>query len=162
MQIRLATPADLPTIAEIYDESVLNSVATFDTIVRSADEVHAWFTAHRPDRHPVFVVTEDDSVLGWASLSPWSPRPAYDRCAEISVYIHSRHQGRGLGRALMGHAIDEAPARGIRTILTRIESSGTASIKLHESFGFSVIGTMHQVGFKHDQLLDVVMMERVS
>lgn len=161
MRIRTAQPADLDTIADIYNGEVLGSVATMDTVARSAAEFEAWLEDHPPATYPVLVADDGTgSVLGWASLTPFSPRLGYRRCAEVSVYVHRDHRATGVGSSLLGELVRLAPTVGIVHLVARIESSGEASLRLHSGQGFERVGTLHQVAEKFGRVLDVVLMER--
>lgn len=157
--IRLASERDLPSIFDIYDEQVRHGTSTFETVPRSPAERLDWFARHPPSRYPVLVATVSGSVVGWAGLSPWSPRPAYARTAENSVYVHKDKRARGVGRALMLDLIQRARDIGIKVIVARPVEGNDASIRLHESLGFSTIGVMRRVGEKFGRVLDVRLMD---
>lgn len=159
-QVHLATPADLPGIFEIYDEQVLHGIATFETVVKTPEERRAWFDAHPPQRYPALVAAEQDRVVGWAGLSPWSPRQAYARTAENSVYVHQSQRGQGLGsllmRELIARALRDTP---VRVMVARIAQPSPASVALHESLGFRPVGALRRCGEKFGRILDVLIMD---
>lgn len=161
--IRPAVEGDLPAITDIYNESVANSTATFDTEARTTDQQLLWFKAHGPSR-PILVAVDDDTVTGWAALSDWSDRRAYEETVEISVYIADDRRGQGLGRRLMEAVLDSGRKAGLHTVLSRIVKDGGASIRLHEELGFEKVGVMREVGWKFGRRIDVllyqVMLER--
>jgi phosphinothricin acetyltransferase len=157
-RVRPARNEDLPRILSIYNREVLSSTATYDTKPRTAEEHAQWFAHHGPS-HPVFVAESPQGVSGWASLGPWSDRAAYDRSAEVSVYVAEESRRRGIGRQLLEALVDTGRARGHHALLARISSDNTVSIRLHESLGFSVVGVLKEVGFKFGRLLDVSIME---
>ena len=68
--IRRAELADVPAIAEIYNEAVLTTTATFDTEPKSLEDRIRWFHSHG-ERHPILVAVVEDQVVGWASLTRW-------------------------------------------------------------------------------------------
>lgn len=162
MRIRNARHADLDAIADIYNGEVLGSVATMDTVPRSPAEFEAWLEDHPPETYPVLVAEAGDGgpIVGWASLTPFSPRLGYRRCAEVSVYVHREHRASGLGTALLGELVRTAPTVGVRHLIARIESTGEASLRLHARHGFERVGTLHEVAEKFGRVLDVVLMER--
>jgi L-amino acid N-acyltransferase YncA len=162
MIIRLASFDDLLAVSAIYDREVLHGTSTFDTEPRSPEAQQAWWTSHQNDFHPLLVAVDPPStVLGWGCLSPWSPRGAYARTVEGSVFVHTDHRSRGVGRALLEAIVDRARAAGHRVVLGRIEASNEASRKMLSKLGFSSIGVMHAVGEKFGRVLDVELFELV-
>ena len=160
MHIRPASESDVQAIAEIYNDAILNTTATFDTEVKSAEDRLAWLREHG-EKHPVLVAETDGRVVGWASLSSWSERCAYETTSEVSVYVDKVHRGKGIGKTLLQHLVEKADELGMHCLLARIVEGNKKSIHLHEIFGFSIVGVMHRVGFKFDRFLDITMMERV-
>jgi len=160
ISIRRARVEDLPAITEIYNEAVATTIGTFDTEPKSADDRRRWFLGHGP-RHPILVSESDGRVVGWAALSPWSDRLAYERTAEIHVYVASAARERGIGTRLVRTLLDVAPDSGIHAILARIASGNDVSLRLHESFGFERVGTLQEVGTKFGRLLDVHLLEYI-
>lgn len=160
IEIRPAILSDAAAIAVIYNEAILNTVATFDTELKDEAERVRWLEAHG-ETHPVLVAVTDGQVVGWASLTRWSDRKAYDWSAETSFYVLSSHQGRGIGRALMAELMTVSRRLGFHTLIARIAEGSDESVHLHERFGFSHTGRLRQVGRKFDRWLDVLIMQIV-
>lgn len=159
--IRPASIEDLAGIFAIYDEHVLRGISTFETVPKSAGERLEWFDAHRAGMYPLVVAEEGGEIVGWAGLSAWSPRQAYARTAENSVYVRADRQGRGLGGALLRDLIEHADHdTPVRVIVARIVQPNPASVRLHEAEGFAPIGLMRRCGEKFGRLLDVLLMDR--
>ncbi|HEY3318354.1 MAG TPA: GNAT family N-acetyltransferase [Coriobacteriia bacterium] len=150
--------ADAAAIADIYNQAVLHSTATFDTQPRSTEEREGWLTC-RGTAHPVLVAEADGRVVGWASLSPWSDRPAYARTAEVSVYVDESARGSGVGAALMAALLERARDVGVHALLARVCTENDVSLRLSERFGFGHVGVMREVGEKFGRLLDVAVLE---
>ena len=153
--IRQATEADIQGIFQIYDWHVQNGIATFETKVKYDQEKREWFDSHN-GAHQLFVAIESENVIGWAALSPWSPREAYSRTAECSVYVAAEFEGQGIGKVLLTHLLDNSP--NIHVVIARIAEPNPASVALHRSAGFQDIGVMQEVGEKFGKLLDVRLM----
>jgi len=160
MRIRGAAPDDLEAINEIYNREVHESIATFDTDPMTMEARRAWLAAHATARHPAVVADDDGTVIGWACSSPWSPRCAYARAAEVSVYVHADHRGRGVGRALLEALIERGRAAGLGVLLARVAGPAEGpSMALHRAVGFNQFATMRRVGEKFGQILDVQLLD---
>jgi L-amino acid N-acyltransferase len=158
--IRRATLADATAIAEIYNEAILTTTATFDTEPKSVEEREEWLRSHG-ERHPVLVAELGGRVVGWVSLSRWSDRSAYDDTAETSFYVHSTHRGCGIGRKLKEAIVEEARRLGFHTLIARVAEGSSESLHLNESAGFVHVGTLKEVGRKFGKLLDVHILQKM-
>jgi L-amino acid N-acyltransferase len=159
VHLRPAAGADASAVAAIYNEAVRTTVATFDTEPRSLEAQRAWFHQHDA-RHPVIVADLAGDVVGWASLSPWSDRRAYDGTAEVSFYVRADHRGEGVGRHLLEEVVASGGRLGFHVLLSRIADGNAVSVHLHEALGFRPVGVMREVGFKFGRWVDVYLMER--
>ena len=158
--IRKARPSDVEEITSIYNEAILTTTATFDTEPKTTEDRMEWFN-HHDERHPIFVACVNDRVVGWASLTMWSDRAAYDDTVETSVYIASEFRGKGIGRQLNSTLVQEGQALKYHTLIARIAEGSVESVRIHEGVGFVHIGTMKQVGRKFGKLLDVHIYQRM-
>ncbi len=160
MELRLAGPDDAEGIRAIYNAEVVDSTVTFDLVPRTVEQQEAWMVAHA-GAYAAVVATEADEVVGFASLSPYRPRPAYATTVEDSVYVRRDRRGRGYGRALLSELVDVATSHGFHAIMGRILDRHEASIRLHRACDFELVGTEREVGRKFGKWLDVVVMERL-
>lgn len=158
--IRRAELTDAPAIADIYNEAILTTTATFDLEPKSVEDRAAWLQSH-DDRHPVLVAVVDGKVAGWASLTRWNERAAYEDTAETSFYVHSTFRGRGVGRQLKDAIIDEARRLKYHTLIARAAEDSRESLHLNELAGFVHVGTLKEVGRKFGRLLDVHIMQKM-
>ena len=160
MLVRPATTTDAEVIREIYNVEVLGSTVTFDLVPRSAEEQVEWMDSHAGVYH-VIVAEEGGAVVAFASLSPYRPRPGYSTTVEDSVYVASSHRGAGVGKLLLGELIERGMAHGFHSIIGRIVGDHSASIALHRSCGFELIGVEREVVRKFGKWLDVAVMQRL-
>ncbi len=110
---------------------------------------------------PYLVAEIEGEIVGYAYCGAYRPRPAYRYTVENSVYIDHRYPRRGLGRALLTALIDQAEETRIRQMIAVIgDSDHEASIKLHESLGFRMVGTLNATGFKFGRWVDTVLLQR--
>ena len=136
LSIRPATEADQQAIMDIYNESVVNNTATFDTEVRTPEKQMEWFRNHKKN-HPVVVGEKDGRVIGWASLSPWSDRCAYDTTVEVSVYVHKDYRKQGLGRKLVDKVHNHGREAGCK-MTTLSTMSFQDALGFYEKLGYIV------------------------
>ncbi|HUK45451.1 MAG TPA: GNAT family N-acetyltransferase, partial [Gaiellaceae bacterium] len=108
------------------------------------------------------VAMKEGRVLGWAALSSVSERCVYGGVTEVSVYVAASVRGRGIGRLLLEALIRRSELDGIWTIQAGIFPENAASIRLHESVGFRVVGVRERLGKLDGVWRDVVFLERRS
>jgi phosphinothricin acetyltransferase len=158
--VRPADPDDAEALRKIYNIEVLGSTVTFDLVARTADDQAEWMDSHA-GVYPVIVAEDAGEVIGFASLSPYRPRPAYSTTVEDSVYVASSHRGAGVGKLLLGELVDRGKSHGFHSIIARIVGDHEASIALHKSCGFELVGIEREVGRKFGKWLDVAVMQRL-
>ncbi|MFH1304314.1 MAG: N-acetyltransferase family protein [Planctomycetota bacterium] len=159
MKIRPAELSDLDAITEIYNEAILTTTATFDLEPKTREERLEWFESHDA-RFPILVAECEGRVVGWACLSRWRPRRAYDATAETSFYVKEDQRGKGIGRQLKQAIIEEARRLKFHTLIAGVAEGSQASLHLNQSFGFEVVGTFKEVGNKFGKLLDVTYLQK--
>jgi len=160
LRTRLATPADAPAVAAIYNEGIADRIATFETEPRTSEQLRAQLV-DKGDRFPTVVVERDGHVVGWAGAGPYRSRPAYSGVAEHSVYVARAARGTGAGRAALDELCRVYAERGFWKIVSRIFPENTASLALHERCGFRVVGVYRRHGKLEGQWRDCVIVERL-
>tara|TARA_R110002111_G_scaffold1157_1_gene8185 strand:+ start:49751 stop:50248 length:498 start_codon:yes stop_codon:yes gene_type:complete len=160
MKIRPAEISDLDAITTIYNEAILTTTATFDLEPKTREERLEWFENHDA-RFPILVAECEGRVVGWACLSRWRPRKAYDATAETSFYVKEDQRGQGIGRQLKQAIIEEARRLKFHTLIAGVAEGSQASLHLNQSFGFEVVGTFKEVGNKFGKMLDVTYLQKI-
>jgi len=155
--IEALTEADWPEVRRIYEEGIATGQATFETEVPGWER---WDAGHLPQ--PRLVARRRGRVLGWAALSPVSPRPVYAGVAEVSVYVGAAHRGEGLGRALLEELIRASEKEGVWTLQAGVFPENEASLALHRACGFRVVGRRERIGRLRGEWRDVLLLERRS
>ncbi len=161
VRIRLAGVADAEAIRAIYNLEVMTATSTFDLLPRTLEEQVTWLEARSGAFSTIVAVDEHDTVVGFASLSPYKERAAYRTTVEDSVYVERSRNGEGIGRLLLSHAVDVARASGFHAVMARIEAGGAASRVVHARCGFELVGIEREVGRKFNRWLDVAVMQLV-
>jgi L-amino acid N-acyltransferase len=166
VEIRLAERRDAPGIRAIYNHYVTASTVIFDLVPRTLEEQVQWIDEHAGG-HPAVVAVEPigagraERVVGFGSLSPFRERPAYATTVEDSVYLADGSTGAGIGRLVLDELARLADAHGFHSMIARILGDNEASIRLHATCGFEIVGTEREVGRKFGRWLDVVEMQRM-
>jgi L-amino acid N-acyltransferase YncA len=114
----------------------------------------------RNHRLPHLVAAFRGEVVGYAYVVLFRKRPAYRFTAKHSIYIHHDHLGRGIGRLLLQALMDACAASGFRQMIGYIDADNAASLALHERFGFSRVGLLPAVAYRHGRWSDTVMVQR--
>lgn len=157
MHTRQAVPADAAAIASIYNDGIADRIATFETRLRDAGDIAAWFDGV----HPVVVVEEDGALLAFASTSTYRPRACYDGIAEFSVYVARAARGKGAGRSAMLALLAAAEQHGFWKLVSRVFVENAASRGLLRSVGFREVGVYEKHAKLDGAWRDVVIVERL-
>lgn len=157
-KVRPAEPRDSARIAEIYNEGIEDGQATLETRPRSHGEIEE--KLHAAGHHLV-VAEWGGTILGWASITPYSPRECYSGIGEASVYISRSARHQGLGRLLLEAVINLASQRDYHKLIGRLLASNTPSRQLVRGLGFREVGIHQRHGKMGDKWVDVVVAERL-
>ncbi|WP_027993219.1 GNAT family N-acetyltransferase [Sinorhizobium meliloti] len=159
--LRDAVAADLRSITEIYRESVLNGVATYEETPPSEAEMALRFSTITGNGYPyVVALDERGAVIGYAYASAFRNRTAYRFLVEDSIYLSPEARGKGIGKALLSELVGRCTALGFRQMIAVIGGAHPSSIALHRALGFELQGLMKATGFKHGRWLDTAFMQR--
>jgi len=145
--LRLAQEPDLAEIVAIYNASIPGRMATADLEPVTVEARRPWFREFDPATRPLWVHCGNagDMPKAWLSLRSFYGRPAYRATAEVAVYTAPDARRGGLGNALLGHAIAQAPGLGLRTLLAFVFAHNAPSIALFERHGFTRWGQLPRV-----------------
>jgi phosphinothricin acetyltransferase len=156
--IRDATEADLPAIVDIYNQSIPGGWSTADTRPIAVAARVEWFRNFDPARRPIWVAEADGTVVAVAYLSSfYGGRPAYDATAEVSVYIASAYQRRGIGRRFKRWVIGQCPRLGVTTLLSMHFDHNEATRRINESLGFQQQGHLTEIAVVQGQRQGLVI-----
>ncbi len=154
---RQATPEDAAGIARIYNEGIEDRVGTFETRLRTPEEIRAWFDG----RHPIVVVQRQDQTIAFGATSTYRPRECYAGIAEFSIYVTRTERGRGAGRQALLALLRAAEAAGFWKLVSRAFTENVASRRLLRRCGFREVGIYEKHGCLDGRWLDVVIVERL-
>ena len=158
--IRDAARDDLPAIVAIYNASVPGRLATADTEPVTVASREAWFAEHAQGAYPLWVAETEGVVAGWFSFRPFYGRPAYRQTAEISVYVATDWQRKGVGAVLLEEALRRSPALGLRNLVAFVFGHNTASLALMEHYDFERWGLLPGIAELDGVRRDLVILGR--
>jgi L-amino acid N-acyltransferase YncA len=155
--IRPAVHEDMRAVVGIYNWAINQTFATIDAEPLSAEEAKEWWDAHAR-RTVTLVATDDTGIVGWARLLPWRQRGF--EIVEDLVYVDPVYQRRGVGRILLAQLIEAARDSGCRTIVASVAADNRAGLRLHQSLGFEVVGTLKNAAYKFSRWMDITLVQR--
>ncbi|MEP1207022.1 MAG: N-acetyltransferase family protein [Rhizobiaceae bacterium] len=165
MQIRQARPDDIPAITEIYGRSVVEEFVSFEHQPPSVAEMTSRMAALIDAGYPYLVAELDGEIAGYCYASSYRPRPAYSKTVESTVYVAPKFWRQGVASRLLDSLIEQCRARQYRQMIAIAACQGdanlqeVASVQLHHRLGFATSGRLTGVGYKHNQWLDIVLMQ---
>lgn len=158
-RFRLANPGDVPAILDIYRGYVENTAITFEVETPSAEEFAGRIRTISA-AYPYIVCENENAVAGYAYAHRHMERAAYQWNAELSVYIDGGHHRCGIGKKLYGILMEILKLQNVKNVYGGVTAPNEKSERLHESFGFTKLGTYHSTGFKCGAWHDVMWFEK--
>jgi L-amino acid N-acyltransferase YncA len=158
--LRPATAGDAEAICRVYNQGIEDRIATLETELRTPEERRQWLAARGP-RHPVYVAEAEEIIVGWSSLNVYNPRPAYQYVADFSVYVERGWRGKGVGRRLLEHLIEQARALGYHKMMLSAFPFNASGVALYERMGFTRAGVFHEMGQLDGRWVDTLIMEKL-
>ena len=106
------------------------------------------------------VLEGDDAVAGFGFLRPFLPFPAFRKTGMLTYFLAPDSVGRGLGTRLLERLAVDAKNKGITRLVANMSSKNEASLRFHTRHGFTLAGTLANVGEKFGEPFDIVWMQR--
>jgi L-amino acid N-acyltransferase YncA len=159
---RPATNADALALLGIYNHYIETSNVTFDLDVWTADDMAHKIETVSALGMPFIVAERDAELVGYAYLSTFREKAAYDTTMENTLYLHESARGLGIGGTMLEELCRLGAEAGVREVVAVIANTPDAvpSIRLHDKAGFARVGEMDNVGRKFDEWIGVVMMQK--
>ena len=166
ISIRTATEDDAEELLAIYAPYVKQTAITFEYDVPSKKDFKSRIS-HTLEKYPYLVAEEDGKIVGYAYVSPFKERAAYDWSVETSIYVDMIQKRKGIGRLLYDRLEEILKKQGILNVNACIgypqiddEYLTKDSVYFHEKLGYHMVGTFHQCGYKFNRWYDMVWMEK--
>jgi L-amino acid N-acyltransferase YncA len=157
MHARAATPADAPALTRIYNQGITGRSSTFETRLRTPEDILAWFDGE----HPIVVVEDDGDVIAFAATFLYRPRECYKGVAEFSVYVDHAARRRGAGKLALEALFEASEKAGFWKLVSRIFADNTAVRSLNRGMGVREVGVYEKHGQLDGVWRDVIIVERL-
>jgi phosphinothricin acetyltransferase len=151
---------DLAIVKDIYDYYILNSTATFHTEKIKIEELKEFILIGHP-KYKSYLIYSDGEICGYCYFIWYKKRQAYDRTAEVTLYLKPEFHGKGIGKIVLERLEPIALNSGIKNLLGIITGENSASIALFEKCGYQNCANFRQVGEKFGRLLDVLAYQKI-
>lgn len=158
MNIRPYIVSDWSAVEDIYWQGIKTGIATFEQAPKSQDN---WQNGSLKGSQ-IVAESNEGEILAWACLWPTSPRACYSGVAEVSVYVASCAQGKGLGLTMLEAMNLLSEKLGIWTLTASIFEENKASIVCHERAGYKILGLRERIAQRDGKWHSTYFMERRS
>lgn len=148
-----------PEVKEIYDWYIKNSTATFHTEPVKTDDLKTFIYIGHP-RYSSFLIHADGEPAGYCFFTPYKQRQAYDRTAEVTIYLKSGFGKKGIGKTALEYLEQRGRKNGLKNLLGIITGDNTGSIALFRKCGYTQCACFKNVGEKFGKILDVVAFQK--
>ncbi len=160
LMVRPIQAQDLEAILHIYNQGIEDRIATLESEPKDPAYIQNWWLEHQ-GRYPVLVAERSGEIVGWAALNRYSQRCAYDRVADLSVYIARSARGTGVGSRLLAELEQAAAAYGIHKIILLTFTFNEAGRRLYTKAGYREVGVFEEHGLLDGRKIDVRIMEKL-
>lgn len=150
---------DFVVVKEIYDYYIMHTTATFHTEPISIRELEEFIYINHP-LYKSFLVYYEEAIAGYCYFTYFKKRQAYERTAEVTIYLKPEFTERGLGHRTLEFLEHAAAKTPIKNLLAVITESNAHSLKLFEKAGYLKCAHFKKVGEKMGQILDVVIYQK--
>ena len=164
--IRVVTEADAEELLNIYTHYIEHTAITFEYEVPTVEEF-AERIRNVLRKFPYLAAVADGEIVGYAYVSPFKERAAYDWAVETTVYVHKDKKGMGIGKALYLMLEEILTKQNILNMEACIAYTDTEdeyltndSVRFHEKLGYRMVGKFMKCGYKFDRWYNMVWMEK--
>ena len=161
MMIRDATADDAPAICAIWNPVISQTVATFNTELKTPQMIAADIERRVADGHGFFVIEDGGTCSGFATYFQFRGGPGYRHSFEHTIVLGDLARGKGCGRLLMTHLETHAAQNGCHVLMAGVSGENQAGIDFHRAVGFEDTAILPQVGYKFGRWMDLHLLHKV-
>ena len=158
LKIEICEPSNYQTIADIYNEHIIQHYCTMELNLQTANDIESWVNDFN-DRERLYVLKKEEQVIGWGIIKKYSIRLGYYHACEISIYLQKTATGNGYGPMFKKFLIEECKALNYHHIVSKVWANNRASVRYNQKSGFTIVGTQKEIGYIDGKWIDVVIMQ---
>ena len=159
IQFKILKEKDLTEVKKIYDWYIANTTVTFHTQSVSVEELKEFIHIDHP-RYKSYLIFCDNKMAGYCYLSCYKNREAYDKTAEIAIYLKQKYCQKGIGKMAFRHLEEEARKTGLTNLIGNVTGENHGSLALFEKSGYTKCGHFKNIGEKFNRQLDVISFQK--
>jgi putative acetyltransferase len=160
VSVRHAEPEDYEAMHRIMS----GPKAAAGTLQLPLQSAEAWRKrlAEPPEGLFLLVACVEGEVVGNLGLETHPNRPRIRHAGSLGMAVRDDWQGKGVGTALMGAALDLADNwLNLRRIELSVYVDNSAAVALYKRFGFEIEGTHRRYAFRDGEYVDAYSMARI-
>ena len=155
--IREFQPSDIPALNAMHNDPEV--AASLLQVPFTTDAERADWVRQSPTQRTL-VAELDGEPVGLLGLTLYTRRRAH--VGSLGMAVQRDLQGQGIGRLLLATAVDLADNwYNLRRLELEVYTDNAPAIRLYESFGFEIEGTLRAFGFRLGEYVDAYAMARL-
>jgi phosphinothricin acetyltransferase len=159
-EFMVANETDLTPMLNIYNYYIMNTTATFDLGPISMEEFKNRIFIKHP-KYKTYLIYEENELLGFCFITQFRSKTAYDKTAEIGLYLKPEFTGKGLGAIIVNYLESVARQGHFETLIASISGDNLSSIKLFEKLGYEKCAHYKRIAEKFNRKVDIIDFQRV-
>ncbi|WP_458118828.1 N-acetyltransferase family protein [Paenibacillus sp. Z6-24] len=163
IQFETVQEQHLPSILSIYNYYVLHTTVSFHTEPLSLEQMRTQLM-NVPSHYKSYIIRDNEApadIAGYILVTPHKSKQAYDTTAEVTIYLHPYHTGKGLGSQALRFLEEEASGSGFHVLVATVCTENVNSIRLFERHGYEKCAHFRQIGRKFDRWLDIASYQKI-